>query len=131
MLHTEKASTNRFVGIQCMCVCVLYAYTYICNCISTNISSILRHGSVDNASPQRYAVKSTTLNTKPELLIPNPRQPLRMPLAGLFHRACCACLQTQRAWLQGSRASLLLMDKILHYLKDPKLWELWYIPYYG
>ena len=23
------------------------------------------------------------------------------------------------------------MDKILHYLKDPKLWELWYIPYYG
>ena len=24
-----------------------------------------------------------------------------------------------------------LMDKILHYLKDPKLWELWYIPYYG
>ena len=26
---------------------------------------------------------------------------------------------------------LLLMDKILHDLKDPKLWELWYIPYYG
>ena len=24
-----------------------------------------------------------------------------------------------------------LMDKILHYLKDPKLCELWYIPYYG
>ena len=24
-----------------------------------------------------------------------------------------------------------LMIKILHYLKDPKLWELWYIPYYG
>ena len=24
-----------------------------------------------------------------------------------------------------------LMDKILHYFKDPKLWELWYIPYYG
>ena len=23
------------------------------------------------------------------------------------------------------------MDKILHDLKDPKLWELWYIPYYG
>ena len=28
-------------------------------------------------------------------------------------------------------AIILLMDKILHYLKDPKLWELWYIPYYG
>ena len=26
---------------------------------------------------------------------------------------------------------LRLMDKILHDLKDPKLWELWYIPYYG
>ena len=23
------------------------------------------------------------------------------------------------------------MDKILRDLKDPKLWELWYIPYYG
>ena len=23
------------------------------------------------------------------------------------------------------------MGKILQYLKDPKLWELWYIPYYG
>ena len=26
---------------------------------------------------------------------------------------------------------LLLMIEILHYLKDPKLWESWYIPYYG
>ena len=26
---------------------------------------------------------------------------------------------------------LLLMVQILHYLKDPKLWELWYNPYYG
>ena len=23
------------------------------------------------------------------------------------------------------------MDKILHDPKDPKLWELWYAPYYG
>ena len=23
------------------------------------------------------------------------------------------------------------MDTILHYLKDPKLWELWHIPYSG
>ena len=22
-------------------------------------------------------------------------------------------------------------DITLHYLKDPKLWELWYTPYYG
>ena len=27
--------------------------------------------------------------------------------------------------------SIRLMDKILHDPKDPKLWELWYIPYYG
>ena len=26
---------------------------------------------------------------------------------------------------------LRLMDKILHDLKDPKVWELWYTPYYG
>ena len=26
---------------------------------------------------------------------------------------------------------ILLMDKILHDLKDPKLWELWHIPSYG
>ena len=38
---------------------------------------------------------------------------------------------------QGRRLETLnpkpirLMDKILHDLKDPKLWELWYIPYYG
>ena len=30
---------------------------------------------------------------------------------------------------QGSRA-LLLMIEILHFLKETKLWELWYIPYY-
>ena len=28
-------------------------------------------------------------------------------------------------------AIILLMDKILHDPKDPKLWELWYSPYYG
>ena len=26
---------------------------------------------------------------------------------------------------------VLLMDKFLHDPKDPKLWELWSIPYYG
>ena len=29
------------------------------------------------------------------------------------------------------RYNIRLMDKILHDPKDPKLWELWYIPYYG
>ena len=27
--------------------------------------------------------------------------------------------------------TLRLMDKILHDLKDSKLWEVWYIPYNG
>ena len=26
---------------------------------------------------------------------------------------------------------LLCMTKILQYLKDPNLWELWYVPYSG
>ena len=37
--------------------------------------------------------------------------------------------QKDAAW--DSAGSLLLMDKILHDPKDPKLWELWYIPYNG
>ena len=32
--------------------------------------------------------------------------------------------------LMSETLNLLLMMQILHYLKDPKLWELWYIPYY-
>ena len=37
------------------------------------------------------------------------------------------------SWLapRTDKLILLLMIEILHYLKDPKLWELWYIPYYG
>ena len=27
--------------------------------------------------------------------------------------------------------SLLLVIEILHYLNDPKIWEIWYIPYHG
>ena len=36
-------------------------------------------------------------------------------------------LDLHRVWF----ILLLLMDKILHDLKDSKLWELWYIPYNG
>ena len=31
----------------------------------------------------------------------------------------------------GVSGVILLLDKILHYFKDPKLWELWYSPYNG
>ena len=34
-------------------------------------------------------------------------------------------------WGGGGLGGLLLMTEILHYSKGPKLWELWYIPYYG
>ena len=33
--------------------------------------------------------------------------------------------------IQGAVSMVLLMTEILHYLKDPKLWELWSIPSYG
>ena len=32
---------------------------------------------------------------------------------------------------RGQSDTYTLMDKILHDPKDPKLWELWYIPYNG
>ena len=34
-------------------------------------------------------------------------------------------LQAPELETRISRGSILLMDKILHDLKDPKLWELW------
>ena len=37
------------------------------------------------------------------------------------------CILWQFPFCRG----ILLMDKILHDPKDPKLWELWYIPYNG
>ena len=36
-------------------------------------------------------------------------------------------LSLRDLWIRGDTAGI----KILNYLKDPKLWELWYIPYYG
>ena len=33
-------------------------------------------------------------------------------------------------WTSPINVSLLLMIEILHFLKDPKLWEFWYSPYY-
>ena len=52
--------------------------------------------------------------------------------AGFGSRVLAQC----KVWFSGSESpiwfvELRLMDKILHDLKDPKLWELWYIPYYG
>ena len=37
----------------------------------------------------------------------------------------------QKALNLTLKALLLLMAEILQYLKVPKLWKLWYIPYYG
>ena len=41
------------------------------------------------------------------------------------------CKQSFLYFLGLSWSFKLLMDKILHDLKDSKLWELWYIPYDG
>ena len=38
------------------------------------------------------------------------------------------CSQSE---FSGCLHTLLLMVEILHYLKDPKLWEFWHIPYSG
>ena len=59
-----------------------------------------------------------------------------------FHGYCriyiinrSSLIESLARWLDQEMPDLCrmpgLMDKILHYLKDPKLWELWYIPYYG
>ena len=40
-------------------------------------------------------------------------------------------IPTAHPLLEGVTVRVLLMIKILHYLKDPKLWELWYIPNSG
>ena len=41
--------------------------------------------------------------------------------------------QLRASWLGFGKGvyMILLMDNILHDLKDSKLWELWYIPYNG
>ena len=55
-----------------------------------------------------------------------------------FSGPCHACLSSPDDLdLEGiqntgiCKKDILLMDKILHDPKDPKLWDLWYIPYYG
>ena len=69
------------------------------------------------------------------------------PLASYLVLSVSVCLSVSRlvdelvSWLVGYSvrhlvvsqlvSSIRLMDKILHDPKDSKLWELWYIPYYG
>ena len=38
---------------------------------------------------------------------------------------------SMRVSMRGNYSLIRLMVKILHDPKDPKLWELWYIPYNG
>ena len=62
---------------------------------------------------QALFFRSETLTSRasqPETLDPSPEQTLKPTLP---------------------IGPILLMDKILHDPKDPKLWELWYIPYMG
>ena len=55
----------------------------------------------------------------------NPPAEASRPNCGLGFSSCSGF------WLEARVAAILLMIEILHYLKDPKLWELWYIRYYG
>ena len=47
----------------------------------------------------------------------------------MLQKDTVAALQSQNT--RPNSAGILLMIYILHYLKDPKLWKFWYIPYYG
>ena len=40
-------------------------------------------------------------------------------------------ITSNRQYSCANVPDILLMDKILHDPKDPKLWELWYIPFNG
>ena len=58
------------------------------------------------------------------------RHPLEGALRGLRFRLLGGQVgDTQHVRDEPGR--IRLMDKILHDPKDPKLWELWYIPYNG
>ena len=49
----------------------------------------------------------------------------------IFSPVCIVLTPSPVGFESKDGCVLLLMDKILHDLKDSKLWELWYIPYYG
>ena len=60
----------------------------------------------------------------------------RHPLASHLTRSQKGCLdvlmsEAPEGRVEGFKGFILFMDKILHDPKDPKLWELWYIPYNG
>ena len=61
--------------------------------------------------------------------IPSPK--LMHSLTRLFARPIIPKLDTGPGLVGGFHCMVLLMDKILHDLKDSKLWELSYIPYNG
>ena len=54
------------------------------------------------------------------------QEPLKQPVW-----ACRSRTFAQLRRLAAFDSVMRLMDKILHDPKDPKLWELWYIPYNG
>ena len=66
---------------------------------------------------------SSTPSPAPTCTWRSTSHPYRGP--GLLPKGCAGRASSCPFW------ALRLMDKILHDPKDPKLWELWYIPYYG
>ena len=51
----------------------------------------------------------------------------KTPVVNLADASVFDQLSTWTLWFR----IFLLMIFFLHYLKDPKLWDLWYIPYHG
>ena len=58
-----------------------------------------------------------------------PLKGFRVEGLGLRFRILCLGFKVNReSQLPKVRVLILRLAKILHYLKVPKLWELWYIP---
>ena len=69
----------------------------------------------------------------PQRSLHDPKNMLGMCLAEALNRRKRKgiVLVDAKSRTAGRGVLILLMDKILHDLKDSKIWELWYIPYNG
>ena len=76
-----------------------------------------------NPKPRNADVSPEAPNPKSQILKPIDQSPRRPESLNPIDKPSFSIPKVLSA--------LRLMDKILHDPKDPKLWELWYIPYNG
>ena len=89
---------------------------------------VLKKGALEVSDPAPCNVCSLNASRAPKAIdykIRKAEKPERLPKPRTTPQIEARILNALRNLV------LRLMDKILHYLKDPKLWELRYIPYYG